>query len=104
MVTATSDNDEITASNPPDPTADDLQQRLSALSPEKLQLLSRWLAEKDGAALPEPAAVVRLPLVGQRPSFPLSLGQQRLWFLDQLEPGNPAYNAAAGVRLRGALD
>jgi amino acid adenylation domain-containing protein/thioester reductase-like protein len=34
---------------------------------------------------------------------PLSAGQQRLWFLDQLEPGNPAYNVAAAVRLRGRL-
>lgn len=36
--------------------------------------------------------------------FPLSFAQQRLWFLDRLQPGNPAYIMMAAVRLRGDLD
>jgi amino acid adenylation domain-containing protein len=34
----------------------------------------------------------------------LSLVQQRLWFLDRLQPGNPAYHLAWAFELRGTLD
>ena len=36
--------------------------------------------------------------------IPLSLGQQRLWFLDRLDPGNGAYNVPAALGLRGHLN
>ncbi|WP_172631850.1 non-ribosomal peptide synthetase, partial [Dictyobacter arantiisoli] len=35
---------------------------------------------------------------------PLSFAQQRLWFLEQLEPGNIAYNIPLALHLRGALN
>src|SRR5215510_3167392 len=36
--------------------------------------------------------------------FPASFAQRRLWFLDQLEPGNSAYHLTTAPRLRGALN
>ncbi|NKQ35829.1 MAG: amino acid adenylation domain-containing protein [Chloroflexi bacterium] len=36
--------------------------------------------------------------------IPLSSGQQRLWFLDQLDPGSPLYNNFAALRLSGEMD
>ncbi len=35
---------------------------------------------------------------------PLSFAQQRLWFLEQVEPGTPTYNMARATRLRGPLN
>jgi amino acid adenylation domain-containing protein len=36
--------------------------------------------------------------------FPLSLAQERLWFLDHWEPGSVAYNSRMAVRFDGRLD
>jgi amino acid adenylation domain-containing protein len=36
--------------------------------------------------------------------LPTSFAQQRLWFLDQLEPGNPFYNVPAAVTIQGQLN
>jgi amino acid adenylation domain-containing protein len=36
--------------------------------------------------------------------LPLSFGQERLWFLEQLEPGNTAYNICRAMRITGSLD
>ncbi|HEV2833884.1 MAG TPA: condensation domain-containing protein, partial [Pyrinomonadaceae bacterium] len=35
---------------------------------------------------------------------PLSFAQQRLWFLDQYEPGSILYNLSAAIHLKGALN
>src|SRR5262245_22076416 len=36
--------------------------------------------------------------------IPLSFGQQRLWFMNELEPGRPTYNVCRAIRLKGSVD
>ncbi|MGG6293709.1 condensation domain-containing protein [Leptolyngbya sp. AN02str] len=36
--------------------------------------------------------------------FPLSFAQERLWFVEQLHPGNTAYNEPAALQIDGILD
>ncbi|RVW00086.1 non-ribosomal peptide synthetase, partial [Rhodococcus spongiicola] len=44
-------------------------------------------------------------VAGERPSrVPLSLAQQRMWFLNQLDPESAVYNVPVAIRLSGALD
>jgi acyl carrier protein len=45
--------------------------------------------------------LVRVP---RRGKLPLSFSQERLWFFDQMEPGNSAYNLAFALSLSGPLN
>ncbi len=54
-------------------------------------------------ALGRQALAVPLVRLRQRAALPLSFGQERLWFLDRLAPGSPAYNVPAALGLRGCL-
>ncbi|MBD0388287.1 MAG: condensation protein, partial [Nostoc sp. C3-bin3] len=42
--------------------------------------------------------------VNRSKNLPLSFAQQRLWLLDQLDPGNHTYNDPTAVRLSGSLN
>ena len=81
-------------------TNDELLKRRAGLSMEKLALLQQRIRH---TSVPERDALT----IPQRPSgttAPLSFAQQRLWFLQQLDPENTAYNEVIALHLHGALN
>ena len=62
-------------------------------------VLDRLKAKRE-SALP-----TRMQRIGRESSsFPLSDGQERLWLIDQMQPGNSAYHITAAVQFEGLLD
>ena len=80
----------------------DLSARIAALTPEQRTLFEASLKAKG----------LRAPRVDQIPRrpredvdlFPTSIDQERLWFIEQLQPGNAAYNIFSASRIKGRLD
>ncbi len=58
----------------------------------------------SSSSIPEEKNSVTIPKRKQTEFIPLSFAQQRLWFIDQLEPGNAQYNIPITLRLRGHLN
>ena len=56
------------------------------------------------SALRASVGVPALRKVPRAGTLPVSFAQQRLWFLDQIQPGASQYNIVFGLRLTGQLD
>ncbi|MBL1266150.1 hypothetical protein, partial [Candidatus Methylomicrobium oryzae] len=85
------------AQSKPAVTGEDLVRRFVGLPLAKQKLFLQKLAEqgRDFAKLPIPER-----LCGDS-DIPLSVAQQGLWILTQLDPTSTAYHIAGGVRLVG---
>jgi amino acid adenylation domain-containing protein len=79
---------------------DQLSERLARLSPEQLADLMR----RARGGQPAGGAGASIPRRAGTGPVPLSFAQRRLWFVQQLDPANVAYNMVAATRLNGALD
>ncbi len=77
-----------------------LADRLAQLTPAQRALLDRRVRDMSAT----PSAPGRIP---QRPDparSRLTVDQERIWLIHQLDPTDPAYNVFFGWRVRGALD
>jgi amino acid adenylation domain-containing protein len=79
----------------------DLALRALFEAPTVAQLALRIEEELRGGRAPSFPPLVPVP---RDLPLPLSFAQQRLWFLDQLEPGSPLYNIPVALPLEGELD
>ena len=66
-----------------------LFEKISEISPAEQEILERKIFDEGGEDFN---------------IFPLSTAQERLWFLSQFEPDDPAYNISVAIKIKGNLD
>src|ERR1700752_5149305 len=74
--------------------------KVKNLSPERRRLLAERLRERSRRT---DLAEYSIPRRADSVAAPASCAQSRLWFLDQLQPGQAVYNMPAAVKLSGSL-
>ena len=84
------------------PTMASLASRISRLSPaQKAAFLQRLAEKKARQESGKPTIERRVEASGQ---YPLSFAQERIWFIEQLNPGSDLYNTHSLYSIREALD
>ena len=78
----------------------DLKARVASLSPAKRALLELKLQQGRNVS----AGNLTISRRAESGLAPLSFAQQRLWFLNQLEPESCVYNERSALRLNGTLN
>jgi amino acid adenylation domain-containing protein len=91
------EDDAIRLSAPKGTLTPALQAELKASKAELLELLRSAQRSSKGTAGP-------IPRVARQKLMPLSFAQQRLWFLQQMDPESTAYNLEAVFTMKGDLD
>jgi amino acid adenylation domain-containing protein/non-ribosomal peptide synthase protein (TIGR01720 family) len=83
----------------------EISARLAALTPAQRALFERALEKKRQPAPAQPAAppAGTIPRRAEADVYPLSVDQERLWFVQQLDPESPIYNIYNARRCRGRL-
>lgn len=74
--------------------------RIAQLTADKREILLQRLKEKLETTKRQ---INVLPRKAED-TFALSFAQERLWFIQQLDPASPIYNIGAAVRIQGQLD
>jgi len=78
---------------PQDALTPELRTQLAERKPEIIRFL-RQFSDDVHAHMPS------IPRASRDGNIPLSFGQQRLWFLDQLEPSVPNYNVCDAIEIK----
>ncbi|HEY3569258.1 MAG TPA: amino acid adenylation domain-containing protein [Thermoanaerobaculia bacterium] len=81
-----------------------LTDRISALTPEQRALFEKLREKQRQAAAPKaPPPIRRVTGPTAEGDWPLSLDQERYWFMEQLFPQGAGLNVTAATRMRGPL-
>src|SRR5258706_12067115 len=79
---------------------EELTDRIAGLSPAKRALLELRLQKREANRSPAHSITPR----ANRESAAVSFAQQRLWFLDKIEPDRASYNVPRAFRLQGPVN